>query len=152
MKSVKGWFDAYGASHQNPMNKLLHWICVPAVFFSVVVLLAAIPFPLGNSVFLHWGTVAMAVVILFYVRLSPPLAVGISIFAGVCLMGAALLTHTSFPMWAWGSGIFIVAWVGQFIGHHIEGKKPSFLQDIQFLLIGPAWLLGFIYQKFRINY
>jgi uncharacterized membrane protein YGL010W len=37
--------------------------------------------------------------------------------------------------------IFVVAWVGQFYGHHIEGKKPSFLKDLQFLLIGPAWVL-----------
>ena len=48
--------------------------------------------------------------------------------------------------------IFIVAWIGQFIGHKIEGKKPSFFQDLQFLLIGPAWLLSFIYDKLGIKY
>ena len=47
--------------------------------------------------------------------------------------------------------IFIFSWAGQFIGHKIEGKKPSFLKDIQFLLIGPAWLLSFIYKKINIS-
>jgi uncharacterized membrane protein YGL010W len=48
--------------------------------------------------------------------------------------------------------IFVVAWIGQFIGHKIEGKKPSFLQDVQYLLIGPAWLLHFIFKKVGIGY
>ena len=48
--------------------------------------------------------------------------------------------------------IFVIAWIGQFIGHKIEGKKPSFFEDIQFLLIGPAWLLSFIYNKLGIKY
>jgi len=49
-------------------------------------------------------------------------------------------------------GIFIASWIGQFIGHQIEGKKPSFLDDLKFLLIGPAWLLSFIYKKIGIKY
>ena len=48
--------------------------------------------------------------------------------------------------------VFILAWIGQFIGHKIEGKKPSFFEDIQFLLIGPAWLLSFIYKKLGIKF
>jgi uncharacterized membrane protein YGL010W len=48
--------------------------------------------------------------------------------------------------------IFIIAWIGQFYGHNIEGKKPSFLKDIQFLLIGPMWLMSFIYKKWGINF
>jgi uncharacterized membrane protein YGL010W len=43
--------------------------------------------------------------------------------------------------------LFVLAWIGQFVGHKIEGKKPSFFQDVVFLLIGPAWLLHFIYKK-----
>ena len=46
----------------------------------------------------------------------------------------------------------MLAWIGQFIGHKIEGEKPSFFEDLQFLLIGPAWLLGAIYQKLGIRY
>ena len=49
-------------------------------------------------------------------------------------------------------GIFVIAWIGQFIGHKIEGKKPSFLEDLQFLMVGPAWLLSFIYKKVGIKY
>jgi len=48
--------------------------------------------------------------------------------------------------------VFVVMWVFQFIGHHIEGKKPSFFKDIQFLLIGPMWLMAFILRRFKISY
>ena len=56
------------------------------------------------------------------------------------------------PLWIFSVIIFVIAWIGQFIGHKIEGKKPSFVEDLQFLLIGPAWLLSFIYKKIGIKY
>jgi len=56
------------------------------------------------------------------------------------------------PLWLVCLIVFVLAWVGQFYGHKVEGKKPSFLKDLQFLLIGPAWLLGFIYRKLGIPY
>ncbi len=63
------------------------------------------------------------------------------------------MTQAGFgPVWRSALVVFVVAWIGQFIGHKIEGKKPSFLQDLQFLLIGPVWLLGFIYRNLGIRY
>jgi uncharacterized membrane protein YGL010W len=56
------------------------------------------------------------------------------------------------PLWLVSAIVFVVAWIGQFYGHKVEGKKPSFLKDIQFLLIGPAWLLHFIYRRLGIPY
>ncbi|MEG2033750.1 MAG: Mpo1-like protein, partial [Janthinobacterium sp.] len=49
-------------------------------------------------------------------------------------------------------GVFVLAWIGQFIGHQIEGKKPSFLDDLRFLLIGPLFVLGFLYRRLRLAY
>ena len=57
-----------------------------------------------------------------------------------------------FPVWKSSLILFCAAWVGQFIGHKIEGKKPSFLHDVVFLLIGPAWLMHFVYRKLGIRY
>ncbi len=158
MQSIQSWFDAYGESHQNKINKVIHWVCVPLIFYSILGLIASIPStllvefaPEGMKPFAHWGTVALLFVWIFYLKLSP------SIFAGVFSLNLLMLiiiaqVDKTGPL-AWSSAlIFILAWVGQFIGHHIEGKKPSFLEDIQFLLIGPAWLLGFIYRKLGISY
>ncbi|MHB8570343.1 MAG: Mpo1-like protein, partial [Metallibacterium sp.] len=48
--------------------------------------------------------------------------------------------------------VFVLAWIGQFIGHAIEGQRPSFLTDLAYLLIGPAWLVSKLLKRARIAY
>jgi uncharacterized membrane protein YGL010W len=159
MRKIDLLLAEYGVSHQNPTNKTIHWICVPAIFFSLVALLFCIPQgPLSAlepllSNFANWATIALILVLIYYTILSPPLALGMFLFSAICLAVANLLDIISpIPLWAIGLIIFIVAWIFQFYGHKIEGKKPSFLKDVQFLLIGPAWLMHFIYKRFGFAY
>jgi uncharacterized membrane protein YGL010W len=159
MRKIDILLDEYGQSHQNATNKLIHWFCVPAIFFSVVGLVFSIPpgplpelFPfLGN--FANWATIVLLVVLVYYITLSGPLTLGMLFFSALCLAFANFLALI-FPgyLWAISMGIFILAWIIQFYGHKIEGKKPSFLKDIQFLMIGPAWLMHFIYKKWGLAY
>jgi uncharacterized membrane protein YGL010W len=147
-KTIHQWFDEYAESHQNGTNKLIHWICIPSIFFSLVCLLSLIPV----AAVLNLATLVMVLATIFYIRLSPKLALGMVAFYALCLWGAKLLGGLSTPLWFIAVVIFVTAWIGQFIGHHIEGKKPSFLKDLQFLLIGPAWLMGFVYRWLGIKY
>jgi uncharacterized membrane protein YGL010W len=147
-KTIQDWFNEYGESHQNPTNKLIHWICVPSIFFSIVCLFSLVPV----AGVLNLAGILMIFATVFYARLSPKLAIGLLLFYCVCFMGAIALSHLPVALWKTALGIFILAWLGQFYGHQIEGKKPSFLKDLQFLLIGPAWLLGFVYQRLGIKY
>ena len=155
MKTLQNWLDEYGESHQNPTNKAVHWICVPAIFFSVVGLIWSIPFPHWAVLGLHlnWAFIALGLVFLYYLSLSLSLSIGLFLFGALCLEGNRYLDNLDFmPLWAISLIIFSVAWIGQFWGHKIEGKKPSFFKDIQFLMIGPAWLMHFIYKKIGIPY
>ena len=140
MKAIDQWFDEYGESHRNPFNKLTHWICVPLITFSVLGMLWAI------HPWVAMGAVAAALV--FYVLLSWQIALAMLVVSLLMLLGLSLMTHV---FW-WSLGFFVLAWIGQFIGHHVEGKKPSFFKDVQFLLIGPAWLLGFVFRLFGLRY
>ena len=149
---VDRFLDEYGDSHQNRTNKLIHWVCVPVIFWTVVALLWSIPTPLWMAPF-NWAMVALALVSAYYVYLSLPLAIGMIAFSLACMAGTAqYMEITSFPLWAFALIVFVIAWIGQFIGHAIEGKKPSFFKDVQFLLIGPAWLMHFIFQKLGVRY
>ncbi|WP_200980421.1 DUF962 domain-containing protein [Echinicola sp. 20G] len=159
MRKIDQLLSEYGVSHQNPVNKRIHWICVPAIFFSIVGLIFSIPTePIAFlspylGPFANWATVALAIVLFYYYSLSPPLALGMFLFAAFCLFWANLITIVSpVPLWAISLLIFVVAWILQFYGHKVEGKKPSFLKDVQFLLIGPAWLMHFIYKRFGFAY
>jgi uncharacterized membrane protein YGL010W len=153
MKTLEQWFDEYAVSHQNPKNKAIHYVCVPAIFFSIVGLLMSIPsgfiansLKLNQPIIENWAVVVMLFVLVFYIRLSLAMAFKIGIFAVICLT-LNLYISQFFPLWIVSIGIFVVAWIGQFYGHNLEGKKPSFLKDLQFLMIGPAWVVENLFSK-----
>jgi uncharacterized membrane protein YGL010W len=158
MRKIDLLLAEYGESHQNATNKTIHWICVPLIFFSVIGLIASIPaYPLqvllGDfNPYANWATVVFILTIAYYLSLSVPLAIGMAFFGIFCLMLVRIISMMDIPLWLMSLIIFVVAWIGQFYGHKIEGKKPSFLKDIQFLLIGPAWLMHFIYKSLGIPY
>jgi len=155
-KTADQWFSEYGESHQNPINEIVHWICVPSIVLSLIALLWAIPVPQpvrDISPYINLGTIMIVLSLLFYLRLSIPLAVGMLLFSALTV--AIILAYNQAglaPLWVAAITVFVVAWIGQFIGHKIEGKKPSFFKDVQFLLIGPIWLLHFVYRKLGIPY
>ena len=150
MRTADEWFRDYGQSHRDPTNKRIHWICVPLIVWSVTALIWSIPSPFD---WLNWA-VAMAILAeAWYLALSIPLAIGLGLFLLLCLGLCALIeSSVAVPLWQIGLAVFVLSWIGQFIGHHIAGKKPSFFKDVQFLLIGPAWLLGFVYRKLGWRY
>lgn len=155
MKGADEWFKEYGESHMNPVNKTIHWICVPAIVFSLIGLLWSLPAPrifLEISPWINWGTLFVAAAMLYYLALSWPLAIGMMLVSALVVWGNSWIAQLDTPLWQIALAIFLFAWIGQFIGHKIEGKKPSFFKDIQFLLIGPIWLLGFVYRRLGIRY
>lgn len=154
MRGIQEWLDEYAISHQNSTNKGIHWICVPLIAWSIVLLLSSIPVP--NPFVPHdlnWAWFFSGLAIIWYFFLSTSLAFGMVIFLGALnYLSVQVQQTSSYPVWAIGVSIFVIAWIGQFLGHHIEGKKPSFLKDLQFLLIGPLWLMHFIYNKLGLKY
>ncbi|MEO5582522.1 MAG: Mpo1-like protein [Saprospiraceae bacterium] len=156
MKDLQTLLNQYGESHINSTNKIIHWICVPAIMFSLIGLLKSLPFFVSRDFMLNWGGVALIAALLYYLRLSISMFLGFFIIGLIILWGNQkiwLAMDQSYSGLALFSiMLFVVAWIGQFIGHKIEGKKPSFLEDLQFLLIGPAWLLHFIFEKVGLKY
>jgi uncharacterized membrane protein YGL010W len=154
MRTVNQWLGEYGESHKNETNKSIHWICVPAIFFSIVGLLYSIKLPwIIDTHTVNVAMIAILLITIYYLRLSLPLGIGMFIFGVICLFIAHLIEkYVPAPLWLVCVIIFVLAWIGQFYGHQVEGKKPSFLKDIQFLLIGPMWLMSFIYEAIGIRY
>jgi uncharacterized membrane protein YGL010W len=159
MSKIDRLLSEYGESHQNSTNKSIHWICVPLIFFSIIGLIASIPAtPLQSALgesspFANWAAVILLLITVYYISLSLTLALGMFMFGLFCLISANIISQMNIaPLWLVCLIIFVLAWIGQFYGHQVEGKKPSFLKDIQFLLIGPAWLMHFIYKRLGIPY
>ncbi len=156
MRPIDLLLETYGESHKNATNKLIHWVCVPAIMFSLLTLLFAIPFFVERSLWANWAFLLLVGAWIYYARLSMTMLIGFVVIGGLMLLGImglyGMAGYDAGTLALYAVIIFVVAWIGQFIGHKIEGKKPSFLQDVQYLLIGPAWLLHFIFKKVGISY
>ncbi len=142
VRSVERLLAIYSESHRNPTNEIIHFVCVPVIVFTVLGLLwAAHPLLAGA---------ACLASLVYYCTLSLPFAVGMALMAG-SMFGVLFLLPPQSVLPVAGT-VFVLAWIGQFIGHKIEGKKPSFFDDLRFLLIGPLFVLSFLYRRLGIRY
>ena len=156
---LKIWFDRYSDDHRDLTNKRIHFVCVPLIFFSILGLLSLPGIQTGSSEG-SWlparitpAYLLALVAFVFYVWHSVTLFFGIAFFTLICFFIIHMIFNQSLlPPWAIFLLVFALAWIGQFIGHKHEGRKPSFLTDLVFLLIGPAWIIGFVYRKLGISY
>lgn len=152
MKTYKEWMEDYSSSHMNPTNQTIHKVCVPLIMFTVIGFLWSLPIPgvFSQIPYLNWATIFFAVCFIFYLNLNLKIALGMLVqtifMCIICikLQVLGILLPISFS-------VFIISWVFQFYGHKIEGKKPSFLKDLVFLLIGPLWVTRSLYQKLGIQ-
>lgn len=155
VKTIHDWLNEYAESHQNPLNKRIHWICVPLIALSLIGMLWDLPVPApftDISPAMNWGMLFMMASIVYYFILSPALAIGM--VAIMALFAIVLWQLDSFdtPLWLICVVVFVLAWIGQFVGHVAEGKRPSFFKDVQFLMIGPLWLMSFVYRRLGIRF
>lgn len=161
MRKIDSLLLEYGESHQTKMNVAIHYICVPLIFFSLIGLLASMPmpefitniFPDALVPYVHLGTLVVILGLFYYLRLSIVLFTGMVLFSALVLFGIHQIAQLNFaPLWLIMLIIFVIAWIGQFIGHNHEGKKPSFLKDLQFLMIGPAWTMSHLFDALKIKF
>ena len=154
MRDIESRLSEYNESHGHVINKLVHWICVPAIIFSLLGLLWSLKMPVPLNIVLP-DNLAITVVLLslvYYFMLSLRLALGMVCISGGLLLFISWLDRQPVILWQICLGVFIGAWIGQFIGHLVEGKRPAFFKDLKFLMIGPLWLLASIYRRLGIRY
>ncbi|KLI98623.1 membrane protein [Luteimonas sp. FCS-9] len=154
-RPIERWFASYSADHRNHANQQIHVVAVPAILWSVVALLWCLP----PGPFLRpgaWAALAMFGAWLFYQRASRPLGLGmLATFVAMAAATAWLHRALGTPgLLALGAAVFVVAWIAQFVGHSrlFEGRKPSFLTDLRYLLVGPAWVLAKLYRRLGWRY
>jgi len=147
MRSLAQWLDDYEVCHTHATNRLIHHICVPAIQFSLLGLLwlVALPLPEDWPYFIsNLAFMLLVPAMVFYFMLSWRIAIGMLLLSLLMLAVIHFTFHTGMLL-ELSITVFLTAWVGQFIGHMIEGKSPSFFEDLRFLLIGPLWVLSHLY-------
>jgi uncharacterized membrane protein YGL010W len=149
MRTQRQFLDEYRLTHGHPTNALVHMICVPIILFASVGLLWTLPVGrwLGLAGgWLNGATIVGLLVLIFYAVLSARALLLMAVILAVCAAGIVGLEHAGVPLVWFCATVWIAAWLGQFYGHHVEGAKPAFLDDVVFLLIGPLFIL----EKYRM--
>lgn len=148
MKTLNQWLDEYGSSHRNASNKLTHWAGIPLIVFAVFAGLKAIPI---GTLLVNPATIAAMLALGYYALLSWRLSLGMGlVFLALYALILPLQAATGVWLAPVAVAIFVLGWALQFVGHMYEGVKPSFFKDLQFLMIGPLWLLADIYRRFNV--
>ena len=131
----------YEESHRNPVNERIHFVAIPLIMLSLLGLLFA----------LHpWAAYAFAAAsMVYYVRLS---AVFLIAMAALSVLGLALVHAMGEHVLIISIAIFVAAWIAQFVGHKLEGRKPSFFEDLQYLWVGPIFVLSKLFLKLGIRW
>lgn len=155
MSKIDRLFNEYSESHQNQTNQLIHWIFVPLIFLSVIGMLWDIKLPIELGFMggepLNVSMIAALLVFAYYLSMSFTISVGMLTLSSVGMITYYFYTG-SISVWIISLGIFVVSWIMQFVGHKVEGKKPSFFKDLEFFLVGPMWVLAKLYNKLGIKY
>ena len=140
-RKVDSLLARYGESHTQPVNELIHFVAIPLIVFSL----------LGVLYWVHpnLALVVVAASLVYYARLSIVFTATMALLSALMLYGLGLLGSWLLPL---SIAIFVVSWIFQFIGHKIEGKKPSFLEDLQYLLVGPLFVLSKLFLKLGIRW
>lgn len=152
MKSAVEQLSTYKSVHLNKKNVRTHFIGVPAIIWSLAVFLSLVKLPVSvaglslveNGQSLTVAMVFFVVVLIYYFMLHIKLAIGQLIFILPVFYTAHLVAQMTSAIWI-AAGVFIVAWIIQFIGHHYEKAKPAFVDDFNQLLIGPFFLMAEVF-------
>ncbi|MDT0594426.1 DUF962 domain-containing protein [Glaciecola petra] len=159
MREIEKLINHYGESHQNKTNILIHAIAVPSIYFVTIALIWSIPVPEFIAKYnITWAHIAAIPTLWYYFKLSGPIGAAMTILTILSfgainfLANAQLLVENGITVWQFALALFVLMWILQFVGHKIEGKKPSFFEDLRYLLVGPAWWWVHWLKRLNINY
>ena len=132
--------ESYEKNHQNPINEAMHIIAIPLIMFSILGMTAAF------DIFLEY--ILVGIVFFYYLKLSKTAAllmlVWLLIYLGLVVLLKSYIIEISILLFAFG-------WILQFLGHFIEGKRPSFFEDLRYFLIGPLFVVQKVISKFGVK-
>ncbi|MCU7554212.1 DUF962 domain-containing protein [Alteromonas sp. ASW11-19] len=153
MRDIERLLMRYDESHRNKTNVLIHAVAVPSIYFVTLGLIWSIPVPSWLAAFdVTWAHIIAIPVLYYYFLLSGPIGAAMTLLTIACFLGINLLVMAGISVWQFCLALFVVMWILQFVGHKIEGKKPSFFEDLRFLLVGPAWWWVHWLKRMNISY
>ena len=141
VRKVDQLLEHYGQSHRDPRNEGIHFFAIPLIMASLLGLMwAAHP----------WlAIVFVAASLVYYARLSLVFLIAMAALSALGLLLVQALGNLLLPV---SVVVFVAAWIAQFVGHKIEGRKPSFFEDLQYLWVGPLFVLSKLFERLGVRW
>ncbi|GLR70338.1 DUF962 domain-containing protein [Agaribacter marinus] len=153
MREVERLINRYSESHQNRTNVLIHAIAVPSIYFVTIGLVWLIPVPAFIAAMnITWAHILAVPVLMYYFKLSGAMGAAMTLLTIGVFVGLVALANAGINVLYFCIALFVFMWVIQFVGHKIEGKQPSFLEDLRYLLVGPMWWWVHWFKRANIQY
>ena len=155
MNETDGWLRRYEETHSDLTNPVVYWAAVPMVVLGTVGLLWSLPIPdafYEISPLMNWGTAFLMAAAVYYFIISVSLAIGMLPFvigvAGINMW----LDGSDFSLLRVSIVLLLAGIIGLWLGHRNQGGIRPVLDDLQFMMIGPAWLLSVLYKRIGIPF
>lgn len=155
MSESDNWLERYEQDRSNLSNPLVYWAAVLMVVAATVGFLWSLPIPAefrAISPLLNWGSAFLMAATIYYFIISLSIAIGLLPFVLGLAALQLWLASSVYPTLGVSTGLFVAGTVGLWLGRRGAGGIWALLQDLQHVMIGPAWLLSIIYRRFGIPY
>ena len=140
MTAIAKTLSDYGEYHRDHRNVLTHAVGVPLIVLALMVLLARPALDVAG-VAITPALVFTVLAALWYLRLDLKMGLLMTVLLALFYAMGRQIAEISTLAWLGGGiALFVVGWLFQFVGHHYEGRKPAFLDDVKSLLVGPLFM------------
>ncbi len=152
---AESWLERYEQNHKNLTWPYVYWAAVPMVVIGATGVLWNLPIPAEFheiSPLLNWGSAFLMATAVYYFIISLSLAIGLLPF--IVGVGAiqGWLVASDYSATRVTAGLLIAGILGLAMGHRNKRMLLATLEDLQTIMIGPAWLLSVIYRRAGIPY
>ena len=145
MQPLEQPMGMYTAYHRHPLNRVIHFIMVPAIVWSLLVWTDLVPLFTISGIDITLAFVLMGALLVWYLMMDFALGVASVAVFTVLLVTAISLNETVGAATAAGIAgiVFVASWVFQFLGHGVwEKRRPALMDNALQVLIAPMFLVA----------
>ena len=153
MSETESWLERYEVNHRDLTWPWIYWAAVPMVVVGTVGALWSLPVPqefYDISPLLNWGSAFLMVTTVYYFIISVSIAIGLLPFVMSIAFVHMWLPGSGFSAVRVSLGLLLAGIIGLWLGHRNKRGFGALIEDVQTIMIGPAWLLSVLYKRLGI--
>jgi uncharacterized membrane protein YGL010W len=153
--TVDDWADEFGRLRSSGPQAVAAWLGIPLVIASLLGLLWIAPAPTvltDASPAINLATLFIMAAFVYYCILSIRLALGGLVFLLAAATPSALLEHASVPTGLLAGAVFAASFAWQLLETRRATGRFEILRNLQYVMLGPIWLLRAVFRRAGVEY